>query len=335
VPYAVAIAFVRVPAEQNPNLRARRAGDPLEDYYRAMAVAFASVRRWNPEMPLMLVTNEEPGGRFADELAKLDATIQLCSFEHRPPPGFSDQFAGSLFMLDAVRACADQDTVFIDPDVVCLRDLGPVIAEMGGAVGAMPLNYPGTTAIGGLTLDQAAGLHSLLGEPLDGPVIHYGGESYIIPAAHAGAVSARAEAAWSFSLDRHRENLSRFPTEEHILSYALRGVPTCSLRPHVRRIWTAATYRTIHGDESDVSIWHLPSEKSCGFRTLHRPATDPSSWFWTSPPDEFLERVGRIMGVTSRTPGRWTRDHLGVGLSRLKRNQSVGRLAQAMRRRPA
>lgn len=281
-----------------------------------MVVAFASVRRWHEDLPLQLVTNEPPPVPYRRELANLDVTITLQAFDHAPPVGFSKQFAGSLYMLDAVRACRDQDTVFIDPDVVCVRPLDAMLTDVGATVGAMPLNYPPDTSIGGLSLAEAGELHALLGEPSNSPPVHFGGECYIVPASWAPVVLDRAQTAWAFSLARHSDGQTRFPTEEHIFSYAFLGVPITSLRPHVRRIWTSATYRTIHGDEPSMTIWHLPSEKGNGISSLYKLTRDPDSWFWTSENAQFMSRIGRTVGVTARTPRRLARDTAAVTLHR-------------------
>lgn len=315
--YTVAIAFVRVGDDQNPNLTSSGAESQLTAYYEAMIVAFGSVRRWNPDLRLALISNEPPPERYIPLFARLRVEFELVPFGHEPPPGFTDRFMGSLYMLDALAASFDRDSIFIDPDVVCIRELGPDLLDADDRVGVLPMDYSPAHDINGLTRNEAGVLHTLLGEPSSTP-IHYGGECYVVPASVAPQVLERVQQAWQFSLIRARSNLSRFTTEEHVLSYAVRGLPTRSVDFAVRRIWTAARLRTVRGDESTLTFWHLPAEKGRGFSNVFEDAIDQSSWFWTSSQSEFTRNVAVAMGIASRDPRRYARDTAAQFLTRAK-----------------
>lgn len=283
-----------------------------------MIVAFASLRRWNSDLSLALVTNEPPPDRFCGQLVRLGVEIRTAPFEHRPPVNFARHFAASLYMLDAMVACAQGSTLFLDPDVLCIGGVGNLLEKSRSRVGVLPIPYHEDHDVNGLTRREAGALHALLGEPVQAPE-HFGGECYAVPVDAAAPLIERAARAWELSLERFALGASRFTTEEHLLGYALRGVPSVPIDDEIRRIWTAARYRNVDGREQELALWHLPAEKDRGFRRLYSEATEPSSWFWSAPQEEFVARAGKAMGLVRRPPRRLVRDVAGQVLARASR----------------
>jgi hypothetical protein len=312
----MAIPFARTQASQNPNLRLHAGSDPAEPYFRAMTVAFGSLRRWHPLADLVLISNAPPPDEHMVALRRLGVRYCDVPFDHRPPPGFTERFEASLYALDALASLTSETTVMLDPDVLCMTNLTSLLERVQGQVGALRMNFPETENINGLTRLQAGELHGLLGEPERSPA-HYGGEVYVLPLSRRDALVSRTERAWSLALARHEKGLTKFTTEEHILSYAMRDAPVALLNGDVRRIWTTHRYRTVDGREAALSIWHLPAEKTRGFATLYPSVTDAQSWFWRADPQEFVDRCGRAMGLHGRGPARLARDVAGAVVNAL------------------
>ncbi len=306
----VAIPFVRIDATQNPNLAVREGRDPVEPYFRTMTVAFASLRRWHPDANLEFISNAEPPAAYLAHFDRMGVAVKLVSFDHRPPEGFARHFTASLYLLDALGSFTAAETVVVDPDVLCIAPLDRMLRDNGGKVGALRMDFPADEIINGINRAQAGELHGVLGEPAQSPD-HFGGEAYVIPAEHLDSILSRCEKAWVLTLKRHEMGQTKFTTEEHVLSYAVRGVPLNYLNDHVRRIWTTHRYRRVNGQESKLTLWHLPAEKDRGFDALFPDATDESSWFWTASREEFIDRSGRAMGFHHRPPVRFVKDTIG------------------------
>lgn len=306
----VAIPFVRVGASQNPNLASRDGRDPVESYFRAMTVAFASIRRWHPTANLEFISNADPHAAYAEEFNRLGVEVKHVPFDHRPPEGFAQRFTASLYLLDALGSLSADETVVIDPDVLCVGPLDQMLGEVEGKVGVLRMDYPIEANVNGISRKVAGELHNLLGERGESPE-HYGGEVYVIPIAALEIILARCEEAWVLTLERHAGGLTKFMTEEHILSYAVRGTAFHALNNHVRRVWTAHRFRKVNGAESSLTLWHLPAEKDRGFETLYRVAVNHDSWFWNAPRKEFVGKAGRAMGFHHRSIGRYTKDVVG------------------------
>ena len=306
----VAMAFARVDASQNPNQRSRNGEDAATAYFRCMVVAYSSFRRFNPNLRLTLITDSRPLQPFAAQLNGLRVEVIEVPFSHRPPEGFSDRFTSSLYLLDAVTTLKTENALFVDPDVLCVRALGSMVAAAGGRVAVLPIAFDPDKRVIGLSGREAGQLHEILGE-LPGPPVHLGGEMYLFPRQYAETIQQRIGAAWELTLKRHSLGQSKFWTEEHIMNYVLRGVPTTDMRAFVRRIWTAHSVRYVDGSEKNLTLWHLPAEKDRGFASVYPLAIDHESWFWTATDDDFVERASRAMGLHHRKFSRFILDMAG------------------------
>jgi hypothetical protein len=315
----VAVAFTPAPQHQNPNQRRVR-GDSAATYYRSIAVALSSVRRWN-DFDLELVTDVAPPTSFANHMRTFDIGVRLVDFTHSPPAGFWPQFNASLYTLDAVAALArrstDDPVILIDPDCLCVGSLGRLVDAVEIAdFAAFPTGVPSDEVCHGLDASKAAYLHRQLDPSLSGAGIYYGGECYVFRPSRVRPILQRAETAWRFALDRNAKGEMHFATEEHLFNYALRGFTVSNLDADVKRIWTAPVYRNVSGDEFQLALWHLPSEKDRGIAALYEVLEDPSSWWYTASADEFVRRAGAAVGIPHRRPARWSYDTVGRSVRR-------------------
>lgn len=309
----VVIPFVPMPSHQNPNVR--NAG--ADTYMASSVVTLASLRRWNPSLDLRFVTTELPDPRWSDDFRRISVSLELVPFDHRPPEGFTQKFLGSLYLLDILKNVEADFLYIVDPDVLCIRPLAPLLNSQAGPL-VLDIKPPREKPINGLSPQDADQIHAALGEPrvVD---YHYGGEFYGLPQEIRERLSERVEAAWMSTLDRWRDGLTYFTTEEHILNFALAGFEARDASGIVRRIWTARGYRTVTGGERELMLWHLPAEKERGFRAAYPLTNDTSSWFWNATQEEFAERSERLFSLRGRGPLRRTVDGAAFSLRALKK----------------
>ncbi|WP_147017404.1 hypothetical protein [Kocuria turfanensis] len=177
-------------------------------------------------------------------------------------------------------------------------------------LGGILLDYDPVRRVNGLSQAQASHLHSKLGLPLQVPD-YYGGEIYVLPSALLPEISGYAESAWQYTLEQSDGKNPCFYTEEHIMNFVLAHFSVVDLKRSIRRVWTTHRHRTVTGDESNLSLWHLPAEKGRGFRKTFPFALDTESWFWQTERQDFVRRSASIMGIDHRCLSRWIPDQLG------------------------
>jgi hypothetical protein len=321
-----AIAFTPAPATDSPNLHSKRE-DAVVAFHGLIDLCFSSVRRWNPDLDLALITTTPPGPDLEKRLAELGAQILITPFRHQPPPGFFRSFNASLFSIDALACLADTYSgpddrlALIDPDVVCTRELDGLfraIPEDGFL--AYNTEYPSDHVCQGLSARTAGQLHFQLDPRLTGFPLHYGGELYGYTPMAWSSISAQVEAAWRFSIAQWKENLPQLVTEEHLLNFALRYTQVKSADKYIRRIWTAPTHRTVLPTDSELPLWHLPAEKHRGLARMLPSARNRESWFWRSPQTSWQESAASHFGIPRRNTLRLLHDVTALAM---RRTQSI------------
>ena len=304
----VAIAFVRMPKPESAQCLGRPGEEPALSYFRCMASAFGSVRRWNPGAHLVLVTAEPLPEPYAGQLARIGVETVLTPFAHRPPEGLGGGWASSLYHLDAIEALRTRGgtQVFIEPDLLCVRPLDDLLAAVGDRVGVHfePALMRPESKEWDSYWELCEAMHPELGEQA-GRHERFSGSFYVIPEHHAPVLLDRLERAWQLTLDRHGQGRPGFSTDEHFMNYALRGVPVVEMSRHTRVVSTVPWLRCPERPEvvPELTLWNLCFEKDRGFQRMHPCAVDPASWFWTSPAAEFRERAAAIMSVKPPRPG--------------------------------
>ena len=314
----VIIPFVRVQRFENPNQSSATDDDAERTYLEAALVSFSSFRRWNPTVALEFVTNSEPPDWFQQRLLGLEAQLRLLNFEHDPPPGYAKAFRGAFFLLDALESPPRSEmAVYVDPDVVCLQSIEEFEDLYADAIGVLEIDYAIDRRVNGLSSRDAGVVHRELGEDRATPT-HFGGEMYVIPKPLSEDLIARLRRSWNYSLRAFEAGKPYFTTEEHLLNFAIAGVPHSRLNDWARRVWTAHSYRNVLGDENQLAVWHLPAEKDRGFRALRGPVANRSSWFWIAAPQEYRHRMSKTFGISGRSAVRRTIDALAAARRRMR-----------------
>lgn len=305
----VAIAFTIAAPSDSPNVRNTSLEGAAAVYLNAIEVAFASVRRFNPGLGLRLFISGDLPNCWVQRYQALGCSVEPLAFTYRTSG--PQKFKASLYMLDAVSAIRGP-TLFIDPDVICVGNLGQLIASVRGGSAVLDLKTDRTKVVNGLSLEQADRIHQALGSCARAR--HFGGEFVYIEPAQVADVVQRVNRAWAYCMTHPRP---AFLTEEHYLSFALSESDPIDASPFVSRIWTAHRHRRVEGIGKSTVLWHLPAEKERGFVTLSRGCCDRDSWFWRADDDMFKKIAGKELGIWRR---RWKRrllDAAGMAVNKI------------------
>lgn len=290
----------------------------LDVYWRCVALFFASSVRHNPTAQHKLFVNR-PGvpdiGTFNTQafLDKLGVEVVTVPFTFAPPPNYYGAWRSTFYLLDIIKHLSTEsrpDDCYIITDSDCLfiksaDALSKAVAEYG--LLTYDTHFPPDEKANGLTrLDLQALYAEMSARPVPETPGYCGGDIFASNTEALQRLSSEIDPIWAASLERHRQGLTHFNTEEHFLSYLVYrlGYGVGTANPFISRIWTGRKYRTAAAGDFDLTLWHTPAEKKFGLRRLFHEMTRSNSLFWrVSPGDEFARYVSGFLGIpkSSRT----------------------------------
>jgi hypothetical protein len=252
-------------------------------YWSNIAAGMATLRHvGDPAIEAIVFAGDDPPPGPAAVLDRLGVEIRHHPFDHRPPPGFYTRYAGTLYLLDSMTALAEEvapeDVVlFVDPDVVWVTSLDPLVAEVrGGGVVAYDLLVPETVPLCDHTRRQQTEiLVDMLGHgpgPEEPAITHFGGELYGVLGAELVTLVPAVEDLWKQNLERVEQCLPHHHLEEHVLNVALwcRGEQEGRANRYIQRIRTLPRpFGTRERADQPLVAWHVPMEKKTGLRAVY------------------------------------------------------------------
>lgn len=296
-----------------------RSGPPerQDDTYWSNIAANAATFRHvaGADHEFLVCAGNEPPSDAATVLRRSGAEIRSVPFSRRPDDGFYDRYLGSLYLLDVATSLADEaddDDVllFVDPDVVWVRSIDPLLAEIArGGVVAYDLAVPEDVPLCGLTRrEQTDMLEAATGATATQPITHFGGEFYGMTGAVLRQVADQIEPLWDEALRRHRSGEPHHNNEEHFLNAALwhLGEQSGRANDHLQRIRTLPKpFGTRERAGRPLVAWHLPNEKDSGLLRVFRHVSSGRSL----PPvgDAYVRWLARTTGVEA-SGRRWVGD---------------------------
>jgi hypothetical protein len=267
----IVIPFAQVTA-LNPNLPNRDLTSTIESYFKCIAVSCHSFRSNNPEINIVLITNQNIEKETESILKALNVEIIITPFTFNPPVEFGDTFRGCFYFFDALRILKE-DSLIIDPDVICLGNLKDMSDSLNNKIAVFRPNFQPEKLINGISPSTAVRIFK--GYKKDYKNLspkHVGGEAIFLPKEAISSFFVEISRFWNWNVLQAETNLPFLTTEEHIITSIIGETNCDSLSRYISRIWTTRSYKDIEGDEQDpdrLILWHLPSEKNKGFRRIY------------------------------------------------------------------
>jgi hypothetical protein len=285
-------------------------------YWRSLAVSLQTCRWLNPNINFALYLNRADlpvvdRVPLHDLLEELHVEARVIPWQRRPPAKLAT-WGCQLFQLDVFEHLSQTERgpcLFLDLDTVWCRS----VASLWEAVEQYGL----------VTYDLQAGIDDdynersrTIAEILqryhpsfhDDRVVFAGGEFLAATPAVLRDIAAGISELWPRVFEDMAQGILTFSREDHFLSavYALMGNANNVGNHFIRRIWTGYNCFDARIGDSDLMIWHLPTEKGLGFRKMFRdiergrvPAVNT---------DGYSSYLGRTMGVPRRRVSKLIRD---------------------------
>jgi hypothetical protein len=245
-------------------------------YLECVLVQAASLRWSVPDCELVLVTNltdrdslTRRARRLLNRILSLGVKLVAADYHHAPRAPVSE-FHASRYVLDAIDAVAarldpdrqlwmvDVDCIWLDPPAA----FATVAARRG--IGALQIGYSLDWVNSGYSREDLGALGARFGDCTPAPT-WIGGEVVAGEASELRRLVKLCDV-----LDQELERVDAFlPIEEQLFTLlgALGRQEFQSLSGVAGRIWTGRRHQAANpADPSELTLWHLPSEKGLSFR---------------------------------------------------------------------
>jgi hypothetical protein len=295
-------------------------------YWRCVAVFFATSIRCNPEAKQVLYTNDRgvvsvDGVDIKKFLKGLNVEIRYKNFaDFKPPTGLSHAFKNAFYKLDVIKDLAsDKAThhILLDSDCVWAKKNQAFMNLIKS--GSMLLydiykSYEKKENRFRQTRINLGKLYKVIDPdyPKAEPT-QFGGEIVAGSSVNFKVIADLLDEVYPVILERCRTYPMRvdaersiFDGDEFLTSYVYNNMPLeyVECTPYVGRIWNSLKYSNASKANFNLTIWHMPSEKTQGFPLLFKKITNKNSLFWNLPPDQINTYLGKYLGV----PKQFTRE---------------------------
>jgi len=283
-------------------------------YWRCTACFFASSMAVNPNTRHVLFTNTDVPAVDGVDLAAVFGewgieTVNL-PITYRLPRSSVGSWGNQFYIFDILDHLADTPiadrTIVLDSDCLWLRGAADGMDAAIEASGALTYllgddEYAADSGINGLSREQMAQFLRRHGGPDQASADYFGGEIYAARQDITRRLSARTRAIWPDVQDQGPDA----PREEaHLLStlYALDKIEPGTANRFIRRMWTTFRHHNLGAGDRELTLWHLPAEKTTGFRELFADVTALPGLH----PSDDAEAMGLSFANYARTTG-WPR----------------------------
>lgn len=254
-------------------------------YWRCLILFFITSKRFNKEEKHVLFTNVSSlpvvdGKKVAVLLQDLDVEVVFTDFKYKTPKGYYGAFQNQFYEFSILEHIAttkanDKDLYLVlDSDCIFLKPVKPLFDEAApkGFISFEDRVRPDYVINGLSRNDMKALYEELLGKPITEMPSYHLGEFLLSSVENIRTFYKDFLELWPQLQQRHEQGRKKFNEEAHTLSYLYfkNGFRAAAEDKYMKRIWTNPLfYRNVEASDVDLSIWHLPAEKTFGLYKLY------------------------------------------------------------------
>ncbi|WP_256010004.1 hypothetical protein [Desertivirga xinjiangensis] len=283
-------------------------------YWRCLIVFFITSKRFNRNEKHVLFTNVQhlpkiDGRSVRDILADLEVEIIHTDFKYKTPKGYYGLFQNQFYEFSILEHIsqnnpnADHKYLILDSDCVFIKPAQRLFAEAekNGFI-SFEIDSPVNYDINGLSrLEMKTLFEELLEKPVNDIPSYHLGEFLLCSVENIKKIFADFQELWPKLLERHALGLKKLNEEAHTLSYLYykNGLHASQDNSFIKRIWTNPLfYRNVKPEDVDLTIWHLPAEKTYGIAGMYNYLINECKDYGQDMPStEFVERLKDFAGI--------------------------------------
>lgn len=283
-------------------------------YWRCILVFFTTSKRFNKTEKHLLFTNVKQlpvfdGKDVGKVLADLSVKIIYTDFKYRTPKNYFGSFQNQFYEFSILEYIASNDTnlkdnyLILDSDCIFIKPV-EALFDAASPQGFISFKDPVKPeyVINGLSRNDLKTIYQelLQSEISEVPEYHLG-EFLLCSVENIQKIYQDFQALWPILLERNEKGLMKFNEEAHTLSYLYfkNGFRPSSDASFMRRIWTNPVfYRDVRFSDTNLVIWHLPSEKIFGIHQLYETFFNNSNNYGLNIDDQsFISIVQKAVSV--------------------------------------
>ena len=214
-------------------------------------------------------------------LSKQEVEIIYTDFKYKTPTGYYGSWRNQFYEFSILEHISnyysDADNFLIlDSDCVFTRPFNEIFTEADRNNGFLSYinEYAPEHNINGLTRLQMKSIYEELLDKKELAVPEYhAGEFFLSSGANVRKIFESFLDLWPQLIKRNTEGLIKFNEEAQTLSYLYfqNNLIGGGANKFIKRMWTnPVIYRNIENKDVELTIWHLPSEKTLGLERIYR-----------------------------------------------------------------
>lgn len=254
-------------------------------YWRCVLLFYITSKRFNKNEKHLLFTNVENlpvvDGHSLDEIFNnLDVKVIHTDFKYKTPKNYFNSFQNQFYEFSILEYIAQNDQnlsdqyLILDSDCIFIKPVQSLFTA-AAPQGFISFEDPVKPeyVINGLSRNDLKIIYQeLLGTEITEIPSYHLGEFLLCSVKNIQKIYQDFVELWPVLLDRNQKGLIKFNEEAHTLSYLYfkNGFRASQDASFMRRIWTNPVfYREVRQSDTELVIWHLPSEKIFGIHTLY------------------------------------------------------------------
>ncbi len=254
-------------------------------YWRCVLLFYVSSKRFNKQEKHLFFTNvpKLPVVDNIDVKSVLDSLgveVIYTDFNYKTPKNYFGSFQNQFYefsILEQISKNNKQDLdnyLIVDSDCIFVKPAQHLF-DAAAPQGFISFEDPVKPdyIINGLSRNDLKTIYQeLLGTEIQEIPSYHLGEFLLCSVKNIKKIYADFEQLWPQLLDRNEKGLMKFNEEAHTLSYLYfkNGFRASNDASFMRRIWTNPVfYREVRKSDLALALWHLPSEKIFGIKTLY------------------------------------------------------------------
>ena len=288
-------------------------------YWRCVLLFYATSRRYNQQEKHVFYTNVKrlpklDGRDVNDMLKDLNVDIVFTDFKYKTPKGYFGMFQNQFYEFSILEHIAqtgknpEDQYLILDSDCIFIKPAATLFEAATTNYGFLSFEDDCTTdlVIHGLSRRDMKDLYEdlLKKEVKQIPGYHLG-ELFLASVKNVRQLFAGFLELWPELTRRFEQGLPKFNEEAQTLSYLYykNGFEASPRRDLMKRIWTNPVfYRDVAATDTELIVWHLPSEKTYGLADLYQVLIrQPTGYTHDLSEPGFLALVQQKLGIPRLT----------------------------------